>query len=558
VAIAMRHPSLWLSLGLCQALWPTVARAEAMDAVGISQGGTMAVRGSDVNSPFFNPAVLGDARGHIYLGPQLGLQLGNDTVGVVDVLSAIRGTSTNADVAAFQAYLKAIGEYGEAVKEANAKDALPQAPPAAPALPFGSSANVYLRADSGLYGVRVPVAGDMQVGVRGWARVVLPELTLSAPEIYTAAQQSLAVDRKLALSLRDLGQQIREDALDFTKLKGNIDQIRSQLDEGLQPLVQKDGAKITVAANLGGYLTNAISFQIPAARLGLRQVGPIALDKATLGATVKIHTGSAAVPALDTAFQTLAGALPLGVVNNGKPENLPVAVPMRLELQNTFNFGKPYNALKQALNTFAANPTDANNLSGLTSAGSSLTQGLYDFNMVLRYPTGAGIGLDLGAALPLLPGLTGAVLLRNCPTIWPGRRDVYVSAPSGTTISGKTLVFQKDETQSSSENFTLTEPLGARVGVGWSGPLGLSANADAGWAFDGPGGSLGVPTLHLGVQESILRFLYLRGGVQLGGPVTQLGAGAGLNLGIARLDLGAGADPSFRTMSAGLSANVGF
>lgn len=556
----MRQHTLRLGVGfgLLAAAWPVAARAESMDAIGISQGGTMAARGSDVNSPFFNPAVLSEARGNIYLGPQFGLQLGNDTLGVVDVLSATQGNSSNPQLKAFQTYLSDIGRYGEAVKEANAKDALPQAPPAAPALPFGSSVNGFLRADSGLYGLRFSVAGDIQVGARGWARVVLPELTLSAPEIYEAAQQSLAVDRKLALSLRDLGQQIREDALDIGKLRGNIDQIRSQLDEGLQPLVQKDGAKVTIAANLGGYLTNAISFQVPAARLGLRQVGPIPLDKATLGATLKIHTGSAAIPALDSAFGMLGGNLPLGVVDNGGPTNLPVAVPMRVELVNTFNFGKPYNALKQALDTFAANPTDTANLSGLTSAGLSLTQGLYDYNLVTRYPTGAGFGLDLGGAMPILPGLTGAVLLRNCPTIWPGRRDVYISAPAGITIPGKALVFQKDASKSSSENFTLTEPLGARVGLAWTGPLGLSANADAGWAFDGPGGSLGTPSLHLGVQESILRFLYLRGGVQLGGQATQIGAGAGLNLGIARLDLGAGADPSLRTVSAGLSANVGF
>lgn len=530
-----------------------------MDTLGLTQGGTMAARGADVNSPYFNPAVLSEARGVLYLGPQLGLQFGNDTLGVRDVLpDPSTGKASSPELAAFQSYLDAIQTYGKAIEQANANDSLPQAPPEAPKLPFGSSANAFLRLDTGLYGLRFPVASDIHVGARGWARVVLPEFTLSAPEIYEAAQQSLAVDRKLALSLRDLGQQVREDALDFTKLRENIDQIRAQLDEGLQPLVQKDGAKVTLAANVGAYVTNAISVQVPATRLGLRQVGPVPLDKATLGATVKFHTGSAAVPALDSAFQGLGGALPIGVVSGGTVGNLPVAVPMRVELENTFNFNAPYTALKQALDAFAANPTDATNLSGLSSAGSSLTQGLYDFNMVARYPTGAGIGLDLGAAMPILPGLTGAVLLRNCPTIWPGRRDVYRSAPAGTANGDKTLVFERDEQKSANENFTVTEPLGARLGMAWTGPLGLSVNADLGLAFDGPGGSLGNPSLHLGVQESILSILYLRGGLQLGGQASQLGAGAGINLGIARLDLGVGADPNLRSVGAGLSANVGF
>ncbi|MBU6428320.1 MAG: hypothetical protein KGR26_04880, partial [Cyanobacteria bacterium REEB65] len=95
--------------------------------------------------------------------------------------------------------------------------------------------------------------------------------------------------------------------------------------------------------------------------------------------------------------------------------------------------------------------------------------------------------------------------------------------------------------QTSYENYTYSEPTAIRAGGGWDGPLGFSAAAEVSESFDNPSNHLwaDTPAFNLGVQESLFNVLYLRAGTQIGGLNSLLGGGLGLNLGLARLDLGA-------------------
>lgn len=531
--------------------------AEPYDAPTLAMGGTYLVRDNDSLSPYFNPAHLTKGRGWLYVGaplPSLGLMIGNNTLGIADI-AGLGSTPPTGYFGEFYTYMQAIQAYQANVTAAIASGGDPGAPPEAKELPLpsGGELNGFLRADAGLLGLSVPWGADKKLkklendhafAWRSYVRAPGIDLFINAADFVSTANTVLKTDRLIAIDLAELTKSVRDNA-DFSALPAKIASIKQNMADGLGPLAKEEGAKLIIGANEGAYVTNALSYQMPATDFGFLK--DIALIKTmSLGATVKIHTGLGVIPAAQTALDSGLS----GVFKTKDGSKVSATVPGRIEMVNTFKLKGPLDKINAALDQFGADP--AGSATALQSAAGDFTKA-YSAEFVSHTAAPIGLGLDIGATMPLGLGFTAGAMLQNFPTIWPGSKATYA------TSLGSGGGFELTKSGEAFENFSYTEPFGVRMGLGWQGPLGLSATAELGEALDGPStrAFIGTPSLHLGIQESIFNILYLRAGAQLGGKGSILGAGVGLNIAISRIDIGVAIDPRLRGFNAALSWNVG-
>lgn len=539
--------------------------AEPYDASTMASGGTFLTRSVDVNSPYFNPANLHNSRGVLYLGGNVGLLLGNNTLGVMDIWNGIQPTPTGT-FGEFITYVNELRAYRSGIEQAIKNGLEPADPPKSVPLPVPDEFNAYLRGDVGIFGFNAAWGGqpatrkvvfdaeqqkevtvetearpnERGFGIRSWARAPGVDFFVNAPTLISAIDNVNKLDRDMALELISLNKEVQEGTMDFSKLKERVGTIKAKLDEGLAPLTGAEGNSLTIGANEGAYLTNALSYQMPLSDLTfLRPL--LASQSVVVGATVKIHTGSAAL-----------GMDPLGPALNGVFPGVQATLPGRLEMVNKFNLKEPADKFKVALDQFADNPASS---SALTDAASQFLNGV-SMDFVSHTAGPVGVSLDLGTTIPLGYGFTAGAVLQNAPTYWPGKKTVY----SSSSLASGSLQFTKVSEEDA--NFNYTEPIGARIGVGWEqsynlGGLGFSAEVSE--AMDGPStrNFLGTPALHLGTYGNLFQILYGRLGTQIGGKGSLAAAGIGLNLGIARLELSGGTDFNGRTLGIGTSLNVG-
>ncbi|HEY9856588.1 MAG TPA: hypothetical protein V6D05_12675 [Stenomitos sp.] len=126
--------------------------AEPLDPRALSLGGHYtAYPNADVNGTLGNPALLGQQRGFFYVGPNLGLSIGNNAVGANDVQSLI----------GYGQYMAGYFQYSQAISDASTRDTAKA--PDAVAIPDsvktlteqGLSVGLGLR--TGLVGLKLPV-----------------------------------------------------------------------------------------------------------------------------------------------------------------------------------------------------------------------------------------------------------------------------------------------------------------------------------------------------------------------------------------------------------------
>ncbi|MBM3268334.1 MAG: hypothetical protein FJZ01_11855 [Candidatus Sericytochromatia bacterium] len=530
--------------------------AEPYDAATMGLGGTFLTRSVDANSPYFNPANLTNARGYFYLGSDVGLLLGNNAVAVGDIWGAIQ-TEPTGNFATFVKGIGALQSFQLGMDEAIKKNLNPGDPPslAMPKLP--DEMRGYLRGDAGILGITYPWGGhqgfkrtyfdpvaskDIQVDVparpheyafayRNYVRLPGVNFFVTAPQLLSAADGILKVDAEMARELIKLNKEVQDGTLDVSALPDRVKTIKTKLNDGLAPLLGNDGASLTLGVDEGAYLTNALSYQMPLSVIpGVASL--LASQSVLVGATARIHTTSG-----------LVGVNPLSSVLGSALPGVQAGFPGRLEMINTFRLKDPVAKLNSALDNFASNPGSS---SVVTEAASDFLKA-YEVSLVSHVPGPVGVSLDFGASAPLPGGFTVAAMLQNAPTYWPGQKITYANVASGSAA----LSFR--EVKSESTNFSYTEPLGIRLGVGWeqgtrAGGFGLSAEVAE--SFDGPASSnyLGRPSLNLGASAHFASMLYGRLGTQIGGKASLVGAGVGLDLGFSRIDLAGGIEPDLSAL----------
>ncbi len=552
--------------------------AEPYDATTMAAGGTYLTRSVDVNSPYWNPANLANTRGVVYLGGNMGFLLGNNTLGVKDVWDAMQpmpfglpglpvASAPSGQFGEFITYINEIRAYRSGIEKAIKEGLQPAEPPTSVNLPIPDEFNLFMRGDLGIFGLNVAWGGEKAskksffdekeqkevtvetperpnergFAVRSYVRAPGVDFFITAPSLISALDNVNRLDRDMALELIALNKDIQENAMDFSKLKARIETIKSKLDEGLAPLTGAEGNTLTLGANEGAYLTNAFSYQMPLSDLEFAR--PLLASRSVMvGATVKLHTGSAAFGMKNPLSSFLNGPFP-GVENS---------LPGRLELVNKFNLKGPADQFKTALDQFAENPAGA---SALTDAAGQLLNGV-SADFVSHTAGPVGVSLDFGTTVPLGYGFTAGAVLQNAPTFWPGKKITYNSAG----VASGSVAFSK--AAEVDENFNFTEPLGLRVGAGWEQTSrlgGVGFSAEVGEVLDGPSTRyfIGTPSLHLGTYGHLFNIVYGRLGTQIGGKGSLASAGMGLNFGVARLDLSAGTDFTFRSVGFGTSLSVG-
>ncbi|MBI6546814.1 MAG: hypothetical protein HY692_08465 [Cyanobacteria bacterium NC_groundwater_1444_Ag_S-0.65um_54_12] len=541
--------AVMLPVGLLALTLPVFA-AEPYDAPTLSLGGSYLTRQGDVTSPYWSPANLTNTRGFFYVGPSLSLLLGNNVVGVIDVMQALtdppQGKFENSIL-----YLQEIGRYQKIVEEAIKTNTDPDEAPNGASFPLPEEFSLFLRTDMGLLGLNIPYAENNAIGLRSYVRQP-GEFFISAPAFFDTLNQVTTIDKEIADQLRDLRNKLLGNAFNLGDLPATADGIKGKLIKGLGPLATEEGMSLTLGINEGLYLTNALSLQLPLPwRLPI-DWADLSSSSISIGGTFKVHTGLGALGVNEVLQNSVSKVIG---TTDGSPVN--IGVPGRIEMINTLSLKKPFEEMLSALESFKSNP--ASGSADLQSKASGITNA-YKAEFVTYTAGPIGFGLDLGASLPLGKSLTLGAMLQNI-TFWPGTKTKYGgSFGGGEGKNTNTGIVLTPQGAPEAINFTYTEPLGVRFGMGWQGPLGLSASAEVAEALDGPSTrpfSLGSPSFHLGVQESIFNFIYLRAGTQLGGKGSLLGGGAGLNIGIARLDLGVATDYSGGSLGVALSFNVG-
>ncbi len=536
-----------------QAAW---AFGEPYDAPTLSMGGTYVARYDDINSPFFNPADLRHVRGTVYIGPGLGALLATDAGTYQDILGAM-ATQPTGEFGSLMTYINNAEAYNKQVTAALGSGTAIQDPPAVGNITIPSYLNIFAKVDSGIAGVNIPFGDGYAAGWRSYLSVGATPF-IAAPQAAGMVSSVLQGDHDLAMALLTL----RSDASqgDLAGVYSEVTSVKSLLNTTLGPMATPQGLSFTLGAEADAYLANAFSFEMPLP-VFRRPLGGLQSGDSTLGFTLKVFSGGGAF-GLNQAMQQ---AIDNATAGSGfLPSGFATGVPGRIDLTSNINLQKPLNDLYAALDGFASNP--ASDSAQLTTAAAEIPGG-YSLDLVSHTAGAMGVGLDIGSIFPLQHGFRIGAILQNFPqTFWPGQKTAYkgtISASASSSASTSNPLsgygFNWSAGQSSYENYTYSEPTAVRLGGGWQGPLGLSAAADLGESFDNPNNPLwaDTPTLNLGLQESIFNILYLRVGGQIGGLDSLVGGGVGLNVGIARVDLGVAGAPGLNDFNAAASVNLG-
>lgn len=541
----------FVAIGLApKAAW---AFGAAYDAPTLSMGGTYVSRYDDINSPFFNPADLRHVRGYFYLGPELGMLLATDAGTYQDILGATQTPATG-EFASLMTYVSNAKKYSSQVTTAFANGTDPGPPPTVGTITLPSYLDAFVKVDSGLFGLDVPFGDGMAAGWRAYMRTDVTPF-IQAPQAASIVQSVLQGDHDMATGLL----QLRSDAENgnISALGTDVSNLKGLLSTTLAPFATGNGVSFTLGAETDAYLANAFSYEMPLP-VFRRPLGGMQSGDTTLGFTVKLFTGGGAFGLNQIMQQYVDNALP--------STQIPVGIPGRYELTTNINLAKPLNDINAALDNFESNP--ASGTADLTAAAGELPQG-FSLDLTSHTAGSMGAGLDIGTIFPLQDGFRVGAILQNFPqAFWPGQKTTYQGTVTSSAASGSAsassplgnLGFSFAQAgKTAFENYTYSEPTALRIGGSWEGPLGFSAAAEVGEAFDNPNNTMWVdtPTLNLGVQESIFNILYLRAGGQVGGLNSLVGGGVGLNIGIARLDLGAALAPGLNDVNTALSLDVG-
>lgn len=506
----------FLALGLALSLPLAALPAEAAnvtsmsyDARALSLGGSFSAWGNqDINSPLGNPALLSRQRGTFFLGPNLGLSLGNNAVGT----SEIRG-------------LLDYGEYLTAYQAAAGGGAMP-APVAFPDVFPKDGLSLFAGTQVGLVGLKL---GNF--GIRSYFRGGA-EARVSAPEMFNVLQNFDKTDRAIASELKALNANLSSNSPDFDAAMGIVKKVQDALNSptGFGDLKDKPG-QIDLTVNEQAYVTTGLTYAQQVPSFGLP-------GKLTAGATVKLFNGIGSLN------------MPNGVIQSSGPISL--GVPGRLTMRNKLDLVEPIGHMNTALDAFASNPLE--NASALSDAAEKFSASMNDGKRIsTEYESVAagqmGTGLDLGLSLAVNNALTVGGAVTNAMVFWPGTKTVYTGG-----YDGKGFRLEKKAGSEESVNFTDTEPMGLQVGAAYVTPLpGLTVAADVQQTFDGYG-----PSLQLGAEENLFNILALRLGGRFGGRYSFIGGGVGLNLWLTRFDLAAAVDPAGRGGNVAASWSLGF
>jgi hypothetical protein len=505
--------ALGLALSLPLAALPAHANVTGMsyDARALSLGGSFSAWGNqDINSPLGNPAMLSRQRGTFFIGPNLGLNLGNNAVGTSEIQGLL---DYGQYLSEYQVYASGEGAMPATVKF---PDVFPK-----------EGLSLFAGTQVGLIGFKFG-----NVGVRSYARGGV-EATVSAPEMFKVLQNFDATDRAIASELKALNANLSSNSADFDAAVNTVKNIKNRITsaEGFGPLMDKPG-EIEVAVNEQAYVTTGVTYAQEVPNFGLP-------GKLTAGATLKLFNGIGNL------------GLPADAIKTSDNSPVPLGVPGRLSMKTKMNLVQPLSDMSQALDTFAENPLA--NASALSEASDKFSANMKDPNLITTeytsYAAGAmGTGLDLGLSLAVNEALTVGGAVTNALVLWPGTKTVYTGGYDGTNF--------RLNKQGGDEaiNFTDTEPLGLQVGAAYVTPLpGLTVAADIQQSFDGFG-----PSLQLGAEENLFNLLALRLGGRFGGRYSFVGAGVGLNLWLTRIDLAGAIDTAGRGGNVAASWSLGF
>jgi len=558
----MRRTLSWLGLvALSLPLVATPALAlEPLDPLAMSLGGYYSsFANSDVNGTQLNPALVGQQRGWLYLGPNLGFGLGTNAVGV-----------SNAQEVA--GYFSALGGYLGAGQEAASKpdalqkalDAIPQYPAALDQINSqGLTLSLGLR--TGLLGFKLPMPSFFGVtepveapasktgpapraklawgalGVRSWVDGSA-DVTLGAPDVFKAVTNLPALDKQLTADIGALQAVLNSNTLSVGAVGEKINAIRSTLtsESGLGVFTKKDAngntaKSISLSVANRAYSTTAVSLSQPVPL----PIPGFPRARAMVGASGKLFLAPGSITA------------PIGTSATFQPQ---VGAPGTLSISGNVDLGPQFGALNSALDAVSG---DLSKLADLQSQFSSFSN--LDYSKVLsldwksRAAGSVGFGLDLGANVLLTDAWSVGLAAYNPIVVWPGTESVQRLGFTGGS-------FQLQPGTTSNINFTDTEPFGLSLGTALQLPLGFTLMGDLRQDFvSNPiSKQMASPTLQAGLAWNIFNFLYARAGARLGGFNPMYGAGVGLNLFLTHIDLGVGVDPEFRNGQVGVSWGLGF
>lgn len=578
-ALALTAATLPLMAAPAMASQPFDPRALALG------GHYTAYCNSDVNGTLVNPALLQYQRGTLYIGPNLGFTLGTDTVSPLDIYN----DQTN--VQNYVGYVNDYFGYGTKVLSD------PTAPPPATPVPFPSSLNgivtkgltLDLGLRSGLVGLKVPFPsllgvkepadpnakksvttststsgmitskGDIKVstttsrkedgpkepglawgalGVRAWMDTSL-DLQLSSPTIMNFMVNFPSLDQTLKGDIQGFKDQLESNTVSPSSLVNQVGKIRSDITSpsgfgmllaGGQALLLKETNRV--------YGTGAVTLSQP---IPFPTLPFFPRAKATLGGSFKVFAAPGNLNTLIPQLQSNPAIPTLGA-------------PGSLKAEATIDLKDPLTTLDSALNDFSQDYTKVGDLSSKLGAFGNL-----DYNKAIsmkitaRSASSMGFGADFGLNVDLSPDLSVGAAVLNPIVLWPGTEVVQASGfdanhqPTFTQVSSTNI------------NFNDTEPTAFSLGASYHLPLGFTVMGDLQQTMEQDlSGNLYGPSAQGGVEWNIFNLLYARAGARVGGKDPLYGAGVGLNLFLAHVDLGLGADPSLKAVNVAASLGVGF
>jgi len=514
-----RFLALGLALSLPLAAMPAQANVTSMsyDARALSLGGSFSAWGNqDINSPLGNPALLARQRGTFFFGPNLGLNLGNNSVGTTEIQGLIN-----------------YGQYLSAYQAAAGGGEVP-APVDFPNVFPDDGLRLFAGTQVGLIGLKL---GNL--GIRSYARGGV-EAHVTAPEIFSVMRNFDKTDRNIAGEIQKLNDNLSSNSPDFNAAVVAATNIKAHINsaDGFGPLLRDPNnpndtgeRNVTVAVNEQAYVTTGVTYAQQISNFGVLP------GKLTAGATVKLFNGIGSM------------GLPGGMLTTANNQPVPLGVPGRLEMTTKMKIADPLDSMNKAIDEFAADPI--NNASAFSAAAEQFKGSMNNVitTEYTSYAAGSmGTGLDLGLSLAVNDALTVGGAVTNAVVLWPGTKTVY----SGGFDGSKFQLNQQGGTENI--NFTDTEPLGLQVGAAYATPIpGLTVAADLQQNFDGFG-----PSLQVGAEESLFNLLMLRLGGRVGGRYSFVGGGVGLNLWLTRVDLAAAVDTAGRGANVAASWSLGF
>ena len=557
----MRRTLSWLGLVALSLPIATPALAlEPLDPLAMSLGGYYSsFANSDVNGTQLNPALVGQQRGWLYLGPNFGFGLGTNSLGfgnaqeVSTYFLALgqyvsKGQTASTNPSEFQKALEAIPAYPQALDQINSQ-----------------GLTLSLGARSGLVGFKLPVPSFFGVtepveapasktgpaprpqlawgalGVRSWVDGAA-DITLAAPDVFKVVTNLPALDKQLTSDIGALQEVLNSNTLSVGAVGEKIGAIRATLgsESGLGIFTKKNAEgktekSISLTVANRAYSTTAVTLSQPVAL----PIPGFPKAKAMVGASGKLFVGPGSITA------------PIGTSATFQPQ---VGAPGTLSVSGNVDLGPQFTALSSALDAFSGDLSKIADLQSQFSSFSSL-----DYSKVLsldwksRAAGAVGFGLDLGANVALTDAWSVGLAAYNPVVIWPGTESTQRLG-----FTNGSFALQPGST--SNINFTDTEPFGLSLGTALQLPLGFTLMGDLRQDFmsNPVSKQMASPTLQAGLSWNIFNFLYARAGARLGGFNPMYGAGVGLNLFFTHLDLGVGVDPEFRNAQAGASWGFGF